>query len=103
MSILPVGSQPFVIQTKDIEVSGLPANYAVVYEIDEVTINVSAEEQILATITVESLKPKIDLTGLEIEKMHSVPLHVTLPEGGELLQTINVGVEIKELEVAKGE
>jgi Uncharacterized protein conserved in bacteria len=97
VSILPVGSKPFVITTKNIEVLGLDESYAVVYDIDEVTINVRGADEVLASINEVTFHPQIDLTGSR-RGHHRVPIKVTLPNGAELLEAVEVGVEIDELE-----
>ena len=108
-SILPVGSKSFVLQTQNIEVLGLAEKYALVYDTDEVTINISGPEDRLATIHISGpedepeiikenmLRALIDLTGKTIGT-HEVPLKISVPLGCELLEEVSVNVEVKELE-----
>ena len=97
VSVLPVGSKPFALQTKNIEVIGLDERYAVVYDTDEVTINVRGPGAVLETIKDETVHAQIDLSGHSIGA-HEVNIKIILPNGSELLEEVSVGVEIDELE-----
>lgn len=97
VAILPVGSRQIAIPTNVIETTGLRDGYAVVYDTDEVIINVRGDERSLGAISAETLKPKVDLAGREAG-VHRIPIEFTLPEGIELLEDADVGIEIKGLE-----
>ena len=97
VSVLRDGSVPFTLLTQNITAIGLNEKYALVYDTDEIIINISGPEEILQIIREETVKAQIDLTGQTIGK-HTVPIKITLPTGSQLLESVSVGIEINELE-----
>ena len=97
VTILPIGSEAFVLDTQDIKVTGLDAKNVLAYDTEEVTVNISGPDAVLQTIKAETLNATIDLAGLSTGA-HKVPIKISIPENSELLEEIIVGIEIKELE-----
>ena len=97
VSILPVGTKTFTLQTQNIKVNGLDEKYTLVYDTVEVPLNISGPEDVLKTIKEDMLNAQIDLTGKTIGT-HEVSIKIVVPPECELLEKVSVGLEINELE-----
>jgi len=98
VSVLPVGSKTFELLTRNIEIIGLDASYTVVYDTEEITLNISGPEEVLRTLNDNTVRAQIDLSEQEIGKQ-KVPIKISVPNQSELLEEVSVGIEIIELDI----
>lgn len=88
-------SKKFNLNTSQITVDGLDANYDLSFEQSTVAVTVSGLKDNLNVLTVSQLSASIDVTDLGVGT-HQVNLELSLDEDNYAYQTITVTVEIKE-------
>lgn len=96
VSILPLESKQFKVPTQDIEVMNLDEDrYRLVFGIDKMNVRVKGEADPLTKVNEKTVKPVIDLAGLD-KGDHMIPVQFSLPEGCEILEEVKVLVHITE-------
>lgn len=91
-----IAVREFTIKSHDIVIKNAVIDDSLIYDIPEMDIDISVEgkKEVLERITVENLKPSIDVEGLR-EGEHKRILKVILPGTVDLLEDYEVEVVIK--------
>lgn len=99
VSVIPMGSKQFTIPTTNISTENWDedSNLNVVFDKDRVTVIVTGDAASLTLVNENTVRPVIDLEG-KGQGDHTVPVSLSLPEGCELLEAVEVLVHIVELE-----
>jgi len=88
-------NKSFVITRDEIGFLGFDADQPLNYEVltESVEITVKGKQADLQNLGVSSLKPSVNVEGLE-EGTHNLPLDISLPPGMKLIENKNVEVKI---------
>ena len=98
VSIIPLGSRQFTVQTKNIGINNLEDNLRLVFDTDKVVVRVKGYNTNLDSLTVKDLEISVDMTGKKAGD-YEVELNVKLPYGCELLEPVTALVHVSELAV----
>lgn len=99
VTILPDGSKLFDVPVTNIEQRKLADNLVAVYGSSELEVRIKGNQQILRGLKEEEIKGYVELAGLS-EGTHTVPVHIELPNGLELVDDIVIELEISKQETA---
>ncbi len=94
VTILPEGSQEFIISVDDIKTNGLDSNLTVSYDKTDIEVRVKSADGSTVNLDVSQITASIDLKG-KTEGDYNLPVNVTLPSGYQLVSDIKLSLHLK--------
>lgn len=87
-------SKTYAIKASEIEVKNLKDGERVKFSDKEIKVTLRGEKEVMKEITKEDMNASVDLEGYEKGTV-TVPVSITIPDGTELVESINVKLKIK--------
>ncbi len=94
LTILPDDSKEYSLDVEYIEVDGLDSNYTVSYDSTKVAVRIKRTDSDKEELKTSDISLSIDLSDLTAGE-YTVPLEVSLPDGYEPVQDVELAVRIK--------
>lgn len=96
VSILPVGSHAYELETKNIEIENQPEDLQVNFGTDRVELRIKETEDAEGILELSQIQASVDLKGME-EGSYELPVDIELPDGYELVNPVMAEVDISEI------
>ncbi len=94
LTILPDDSQEYTLDVEVVDCQGLDSNYMVSYDNTKIPVRVKRTDSAKKDLSTSDIELSIDLSGMTAGE-YTVPVEVTLPEGYELVEDVELAVRIK--------
>ncbi len=94
VTILPEGSQEFIISVDDIKTNGLDSNLTVSYDQTTIEVRVKSTDGSEVNLDESQITASIDLKG-KTAGDYNLPVNVTLPSGYQLVSDIKLSLHLK--------
>lgn len=94
LSVMPVDSKEYSLDVEHVECKGLASNLTVSYDHTKIEVRVKRIDGEKEELKNSDIDMSIDLTGKSTGE-YTVPVQISLPDGFELVEDVNLAVRIK--------